>query len=72
MVDRRAHTPEAVGSSPAPAISKIKVKKETGKMLSAVIRIQFKMIQNRIQFWCKEINWIIFGAFIRLCGLCTV
>ena len=48
------------------------IRKVTRTMLSTVIRIQFKMIQNRIQFWCNMKNWITFGVLIRTCGLCIV
>jgi len=37
-------------------------------MLSAMIR-EFKMIQNKLQFWCINKNWIICDVFIRSCGL---
>jgi hypothetical protein len=48
------------------------IRKVTRTMLSTVIRIQFKMIQNRIQFWCNMKNWINFGVLMRTCGLCIV
>ena len=46
--------------------------KEEKEMVLAVIRKQFKMIQNRIQFFENIKNWIIFGVLIRLRGLCIV
>ena len=66
MEDSRAHNPEVAGSSPVPATQRIMIRRKT--MLSAMIR-EFKMIQNKLQFWCINKNWIICDVFIRSCGL---
>ena len=66
MEDGRAHNPEAAGSNPAPATQRLMIRRKT--MLSTMIR-EFKMIQNKLQFWCIYKNWIICDVFIRSCGL---
>ena len=66
MEDGRAHNPEVAGSNPAPATQRLMIRRKT--MLSTMIR-EFKMIQNKLQFWCINKNWIICDVFIRSCGL---
>ena len=39
------------------------IRKVREKMLLAVIKIQFKMIQNKIQFFRNIKNWITYCAF---------
>ena len=66
MEDGRAHNPEVAGSNPAPATQRLMIRRKT--MLSTMIR-EFKMIQNKLQFWYINKNWIICDVFIRSCGL---